>query len=90
VIAVDISDGIETMATPTTTSRSQAAPQPFDRHAGVAETSSAVPIPVTSLGKATIRWTAVSSEEPISCAQRGGDPPTAGFAEGFRVLTRRR
>ena len=40
-IAVDLSDGMETMTT-ATTSRSQVAPQPFDRHAGVAETSGAL------------------------------------------------
>ena len=41
-IAVDLSDGVATMATPTTTSGEQVAPQPFDRHGGVAETSSAL------------------------------------------------
>lgn len=41
-IAVDLSDGVETMAAPATTPRSQAAPQPFDRHGGVGETSRAL------------------------------------------------
>lgn len=41
-IAVDLSDGVDTMATPAATSGSRAAPQPFDRHAGVAETSRAL------------------------------------------------
>jgi creatinine amidohydrolase len=41
-IAVDLSDGVETMATPAITSGTQTAPQPFDRHGGVAETSRAL------------------------------------------------
>jgi creatinine amidohydrolase len=41
-IAVDLSDGMETMATPTTTSGGRADPQPFDRHGGVGETSGAL------------------------------------------------
>lgn len=41
-IAVDLSDGVETMAPLATASGSQAAPQPFDRHGGVAETSRAL------------------------------------------------
>lgn len=41
-IAVDLSDGMETMATAPTTSRRGGGPQPFDRHGGVNETSRAL------------------------------------------------
>ncbi len=41
-IAVDLSDGVNTMSTPPTISGNQTTPQPFDRHGGVAETSRAL------------------------------------------------
>ena len=41
-IAVDLGDGVETMATPAPQSTTQTGAQPFDRHGGVSETSGAL------------------------------------------------